>query len=33
MKVFILILALIIELNAADKRSGKGTWKAVAQST
>ena len=33
MKVFILILALILELNAADKRLLTGTWKSVAQST
>ena len=33
MKVFILILALMLELNAADKRQVMGTWKSVAQST
>ena len=33
MKVFILILALVVELSAADKRLVTGTWKSVAQST
>ena len=33
MKVFILILALMLELNAADKTQVTGTWKSVAQST
>lgn len=32
MKVFILILALIIELNAADRRLVAGTWMSVDQS-
>ena len=32
-KVFILILALMIELNAADKTQVMGIWKAVSQST
>ena len=31
-KVFILILALIIELNAADKKLLTGTWKSVVKS-
>lgn len=33
MKVFILILALMIELSAADKRLLTGTWKSVAKAT
>jgi hypothetical protein len=33
MKVFILILALVVELSAADKRLVTGTWKSVAKST
>ena len=33
MKVFILILALMVALTAADKRVVTGTWKSVAKST
>jgi len=33
MKVFILILALVVERSAADKRLVTGTWKSVAKST
>lgn len=33
MKVFILVLALLIELGAADKRLLTGTWKSVSKST
>jgi len=33
MKVFILILALVVELSAADKTEVMGKWKAVSKST